>query len=73
MLYKLQLINNSAEATKIICCEKGEGTVIHKWFKKFRLGCKNLDNQASSSGFRGCSPSHRDKYTERVSGKLGFL
>ena len=35
-----------------ICCVKGEVVVDHstetRWFKKFRLGCKNLDDQVSS-------------------------
>ena len=32
------------------CCPKGEGIVDHsivtRWFKKFHLNCKNLDDQA---------------------------
>ena len=37
---------------KNICCAKGEGIVnsstVTRWFEKFWLGCKNLDNQARS-------------------------
>ena len=42
----------SSNWTKNICCAKGNGTVDHntitRWFKKFCLACKNLDNQAVS-------------------------
>ena len=44
------------KATKTIRYVKGEGTVYHntesKWFKKFCLGRKNLNNQTSSSGLK---------------------
>ena len=37
---------------KYICCVKDEGAVDHRivtrWFKKFCLGYKNVDHQASS-------------------------
>ena len=50
MLYKFKLVHNATEATKNICCAKGKGAVDHssvtRGFKKFRLGCKNLDDQA---------------------------
>ena len=53
MLYKFELGHNIVEATKKICCAKGEGAVDHskvaRWFKKFYLGCKNFDDQAKSS------------------------
>ena len=52
MLYKFNLGYSATKATKNISCIKAEGTVDHgtvtKWFKKFHLGCKNLDNQARS-------------------------
>ena len=39
-------------ANKNIGCMKGEGTIdystITRWFKKFCLGCKNLNNQPRS-------------------------
>ena len=48
LLYMFQLGHNAAEATKTFSYAK-EGTVDHsivtRWFKKFRLGRKNLDNQ----------------------------
>ena len=51
MLYEFDLTHNTAKATKNICA-KSEGTVYHsaviRWFKKFCLGCKNLNNQARS-------------------------
>ena len=38
------------EVTKNICCTKGSAfdnhSTIMSWFKKFCLGCKNLNNQA---------------------------
>ena len=44
---------NAADATKNLCCAKGEGSVDHstitKWIKKFHLGCKKLDDQTRSS------------------------
>ena len=47
MLYDFRLGHNAMEATKNICCVKGEGAVdpniVTRWLKKF---CKNLDNQA---------------------------
>ena len=52
MLYKFKLGHNSIETTKNITCVKGEGAVDHsivtRWFKKFHLSCKNLDDQARS-------------------------
>ena len=49
MVYELKLGDNAMEATKNICCVKGEGTVDYnttKWFKKFCLGWKNLNDQS---------------------------
>ena len=52
MLYESELGNNAAEATKTICCAKGEGAVddstVTRWLKKFCSGCKNLDDQTRS-------------------------
>ena len=52
ILYKFELGHNIMEATKNICCMKGEGAIDHrtvtKWLRKFYLGCKKLDNQARS-------------------------
>ena len=40
MHYKFELGRNSAEVTKNICCEKGEGAVdpstVNRWLKNFR-------------------------------------
>ena len=47
ILYKFELDHYSTEVTEGICCVKGEGTVI-RWFKKFYLDCKNLDDQVRS-------------------------
>ena len=42
--------HNIIEATKNICCVKGEGVVDHgavsKWFEKFCSGYKNFNDQA---------------------------
>ena len=42
--------HDTVEATKTICCGKGEESFDHsqltRWFNKFCLDCKNLDNQA---------------------------
>ena len=52
MLYEFELGHNVAEVAKNICCAKGESTVDHsaitRRFKKFDLGCKNLNNPARS-------------------------
>ena len=48
LLYEFELNHNAAEATKNICCAKGEGTVdnntVIKYMKKFYLDCKDLDD-----------------------------
>ena len=48
-LYKFELGHNTTESTKNICCAKDEGAIDHsavtRWFKKFYLGFKNLNNQ----------------------------
>ena len=50
MLYEFEQDHNSMEATKNICCAKEKGPVnyssVIRWFKKFHLGCKNLNDQA---------------------------
>ena len=61
------------EATKNICYLWGKSAVDHRtinrWFNKFCLGCKNLDDQARSDkpktvGFLSCAQSHRGKSGE---------
>ena len=41
------------EATKYVYCAIGKGAVDHsterRWWKNFRSGCKNLDNEVKSS------------------------
>ena len=53
MLYEFKLDYNTVDATKNICGTKYGGTIDHntvtRWFKKFCLGCKNLDDQTRSS------------------------
>ena len=48
------LVHNTAEATKSICWAKVEVAVDHRtlirWFMKFSMGCKNLDDQISLKG-----------------------
>ena len=50
MLYDFELGHNAVEATKNICCVKGEGALDCsteiRWFKKLLSGCKNLDDRA---------------------------
>ena len=40
------------EATKNICCLKGEiaidHSIVHRWFKKFHTDCKDLNNRSRS-------------------------
>ena len=52
MRYEFELGHHSADATKNICCVKGEDTVDHStvsgWLKKFCFGYKNFNNQKRS-------------------------
>ena len=52
MIYEIELGHNVTKATKNICCMKDEGAVDHstvnRWFKKFCLGCKKIDDRAKS-------------------------
>ena len=52
ILYKFKMGHHTTKETKIIFCVKGENTVdcrtVIRWFKKYRLGCKNLSNQVRS-------------------------
>ena len=50
MLFKFELGHNAVEATKNICCAKGENNhnTLTRWFKKFCSGCNNLDKQAKT-------------------------
>ena len=46
MLHEFELSHNATEAMKNIFCVK---SLVTWWLKKFRSGCKNLDDQARSS------------------------
>ena len=52
MLYKFKLGQNVKEATKNICFVEGEGTIgqsiVSRFFKKFCLSFKILNNQIVS-------------------------
>ena len=84
MLYEFELSHNAAEATKNIFCEKSEGAVdystVSRWFKKFWLGYKNLNNQARSGRLKTVDSetilqdieANPVSSTWRVSGKLGI-
>ena len=52
ILYETELGNKAVKATKNIYCVKSDGTVDHsieaRWFKKFCLDWKNLDDQTRS-------------------------
>ena len=52
MLYEFKMDHNAAEAAENICCVKSESTIgydtMNRWFKKFCLGYKNLNNQERS-------------------------
>ena len=53
MFKELERDHNVTKATKNICWTEREDAVDHsivtRWFKEFRSGCKNQDDQASSS------------------------
>ena len=84
MFYEFKLGHNDTELIKNIWYVKGEGAVdctVTRWFKKFFLGCKNLNDQAKS-----CMPKTVDSKTmlqaietnlvsstQRLSGKLSIL
>ena len=48
ILYEFKLGHNATETAKNICYVKGEGTVDHRWFKKFCSVCKTFDDQERS-------------------------
>ena len=52
MFYVFKLGCNTTKATENTFWAKGEGAVdyntVTRWFKKFYLGCKNLDDQTRS-------------------------
>ena len=42
---EFELGHNAPEATKNICCVKGEGVVDRRWLEKFCLGWKDIKDQ----------------------------
>ena len=70
--YESKLGHNYMEATKNICCLKGQGAVDHntltKWFKRFCSNFKNLINQVRSgkpkTEFQCHAQCHRSKVDE---------
>ena len=52
MVYEFELGQNAVEISKNIGCVRHKNEVDHstvtRWLKKFRSGCKNLDNQMRS-------------------------
>ena len=80
VLYKFEMGHNVAEAIKIICCTNGERTVT-RWFKKFCLGCKNLNDPVKldkpktvdSETVLQAIEANLSSSTLRVSGELGMI
>ena len=86
MFYELELRHNLAEATRNICCTKGEGTPKHsrvtRWiFKKYRHGYKTPDDEARSGRPKTVNykvvlqalKANLVSSTRRVSGNLGTV
>ena len=52
ILYEFELVHNTMKITQSVCGAKGEGAIDHstmtRWFKKFRLCYKVVDNQTRS-------------------------
>ena len=84
MVYEFEMDHNTAEATKNICCAKGEGAIDHdsvsSGFKKFCSGYKTLDDQKRSGrpkvidtdAVLQAIESNLMSNFQRVSGELGF-
>ena len=53
MLYELKIGHSTAKAIRNICWAKSKSVIDHslgtRWLKKFRYGCKDVDNQAKSA------------------------
>lgn len=84
ILYEFEPSRDPAEATKNICCVKGESTdgcsTVIRYFKEFSSSYKKFDDQARLGtppfGFQGHSPNHRATLisrTRRVLGELSIL
>ena len=80
--YEFELGHNATEATKMICYGKGEvavdQSIVTRWFKKFRWGCKYLSDQARSGRSKTenfevlikVTETKRASCPQRVSGEL---
>ena len=72
MLHEFELGYNAIEAVKNICGTKGKGIVDHctitRRLKKFRLGCKNLNNQARSNRTKTVNSEAKsgERYSESI-------
>ena len=82
MLYDFKLPHDVAEATKNICCAKGQGdhSAVTRRFEKFCSSCKNLDDQAGSGRFKAMDfkvvlqaiKANSASSKQRVSGELNI-
>ena len=73
MLYEFKMGQDTIEVAKNICCEKGEGTVDHNIVTRwFRLGCKNLSDQARSGRSKAIEANPTSSI-QGVSDELGIL
>ena len=85
MFYKFKLGHNAVEATRNICCAKGEDAInyatITRWFKKFCLRSKKLDDQVRSDRSKTVDSkamlqaieANPSSNTWRVSGRFSIL
>ena len=80
MFCEFEMDYNTTELTRMICFVKGEDAVDHRivsrWFKEFRLGCRNPDCQQRSGGSQTVLEEIEvilSSSTRRVSGELEIL
>ena len=80
MLYKFEQSHNVTETTNSICSAKSEGAVYHgtitRWFKKFCMGSKNLNDQAMSGRPKTIAQTIETtpaRSSRRVSGEVVIL
>ena len=61
---------------KKYCYAEGDGAIDHnavtRWLKKFRFGCKNLDDQQVQSGLRPWILRLEEYHPGRICGKLNL-
>ena len=83
MLYEFEPVHNTAEATKSICCAKGDSTDDHnpatRWLKKFCSGYMKVSQARSVRPKNGDSEvvyqvikTNLASSARRVSGELGI-